>query len=156
MLTTLTSINLSRNNLKHIPGEIIFTLTSLELFDLSSQNQPIRQINDYAFDRESNKRPIKRVLLHNNSISVISKRAFCSKTSSKMPYVNIKELNLSENRVDAIDSCVFRQLAKGYAETNYTSKLKLYSKIILNPGVYKLLLNIFFQIKINEYFQDFQ
>lgn len=121
--------------LKHIPSEIIYTLDALELLDLSSQTYPIRHIDDYAFDRDSHKKPIKRILLYNNSISSIGKRAFCAHSSPRAPrqqLANIKEIDLSLNRLTSIDACVLRQLARGYQEPIYTSKLKLYAKLVLN------------------------
>ena len=128
----LTTVNLSGNMLKHIPSEIIYTLESLEVLDLSSQTHAIRRIDDYAFDRESHKKPLKRVLLHNNSISVIGKRAFCVRGSRRL-YANIKEIDLSSNSgLTHIDACVLRQLARGYSEPIYTSKLKLYSRVVLS------------------------
>lgn len=120
--------------LKHIPSDIIYTLDSLELLDLSSQTYPIRRIDDYAFDRHSHKKPIKRILLHNNSISVIANRAFCARSSRHSPrlYANIKEIDLSQNQIDSIDACILRQLARGISEPMYTSKMKLYAKVVLN------------------------
>lgn len=121
--------------LKHIPSEIIFTLESLELLDLSSQTYPIRRIDDYAFDRDSHKKPIKRILLHNNSISSIGKKAFCVRTTRHSPnrtHANIKEIDLSQNEISSLDACVLRQLARGISEPMYTSKLRLYAKVVLN------------------------
>lgn len=120
--------------LKHIPSEIIYTLSSLEVLDLSSQAYPIQRIDDYAFDRAYQKKPIKRIQLQNNSISTIGKRAFCVRGSGMRGrlYANIKELDLSHNELTSIDPCVMRQLAQGYSEPIYTSKLKLYTKVVLN------------------------
>lgn len=140
------TINLSRNNLKHIPSEIIYTLDSLELLDLSSQAHPIRRIEDFAFDRESHKRPIKRIALHNNSIAVIARRAFCARSNGgggggnkPVPrYANIKELDLTENALTSVDACVLRQLARGYSEPIYTSKLKLYARVLFGGSADEL------------------
>lgn len=134
-LSSLVSIDLSKNMLKHIPSEIIYTLESLELLDLSSQAYPIRRIDDYAFDRLSHKRPIKRILLYNNSIGAIGKRAFCAHSTARashQTHANIKEIDLSRNELASIDACVLRQLARGYSEPAYTSKMKLYARVVLN------------------------
>ena len=60
-LVNLIDINLSKNSLKHIPSKIIYTLINLEYLDLSSQSQLIKLIDDYAFDRESNIKSIKKI-----------------------------------------------------------------------------------------------
>jgi Leucine-rich repeat (LRR) protein len=132
-LVNLTFIDLSGNFLKHIPSKLLFHLVNLEQLDLSSQSQRITYIADYAFDRESNKKPIKKVILSNNSIETLSSRAFCSRSWLK-PYANVKEIDLNGNALRELNACLVRQLAKGYAEPVFTSKLRVYSKLILNTN----------------------
>ena len=50
-LTRLATVNLAKNYLKQIPSRLIFTLVNLERLDLSAQNQMIKEIEDFAFDR---------------------------------------------------------------------------------------------------------
>ena len=129
-LKSLLVLNLRQNSLKQIPSRIFFTLENLELVDLSSQRQQIKTINDYAFERYSNRKPIKKVLLNNNSISSITNRAFCSKLS-KWPYANLKEIDLSLNLITNVSACILRQLYKGFTEP-MIQRHKTMSKVILN------------------------
>ncbi|CAF0981398.1 unnamed protein product, partial [Brachionus calyciflorus] len=131
-LRNLLVLNLKRNSIKHIPSRIFYTLDNLERLDLSSQSQQLKFIGDYAFDRHSNRKPIKLILLNNNSISRIENRAFCSKFNKK-PYINVKEIDLSQNLLTKITSCIFRQLNKGFSDPSIgNTRQKIQSKIVLN------------------------
>ncbi|RNA10356.1 insulin-like growth factor-binding complex acid labile subunit [Brachionus plicatilis] len=129
-LKSLLVLNLKQNSLKHIPSRIFFTLENLDLVDLSSQRQEIKVLNNYAFDRYSNRKPIKKVLLNNNSIERIESRAFCSKLA-KRPYANLKEIDLSSNFVQSVSECILRQLFKGFTEP-MMPRHKVMTKVILN------------------------
>lgn len=129
-LKSLLVLNLRQNSLKHIPSRIFFTLENLEHVDLSSQRQKIKIINDYAFERYSNRKPIKKILLNNNSIASIGNRAFCSKLS-KWPYANLREIDLSSNLITNVSACILRQLYKGFTEP-MLQRHRIMSKVILN------------------------
>ena len=140
-LTRLATVNLAKNYLKQIPSRLIFTLVNLERLDLSAQNQMIKEIEDFAFDRQSNAQPIKKIDLSKNRIARIDNKAFCSRNRSH-PYVNIKELDLASNSLTSINSCVLRQMSKGYSEhqslilakiNNEETKLK--SKVSFKPTI---------------------
>ena len=132
-LVKLLYLDLSNNCLRHIPSKIFYSLLNLEILDLSSQQKPIKQIDDYAFDRLSNEKFMHKINLKNNEIKIIEKKAFCSKNSNQ-PYVNIKEIDLSENLITNLNACILRQLYKGYSLTTRTntkisaSRLKQQSK----------------------------
>jgi len=128
-LTNLVWIDLRQNNLKHIPSRIFYSLVNLEYLDLSSQL--IEKIDDYAFDRKSNSKVVQKIDLSNNRISRISNRAFCSK-NSRVNYVNLKEIDLSNSQLTLVNSCVLRQLAKGY---NDVQSVKSAQRTRVNPRV---------------------
>lgn len=111
-LTSLIELDLSYNFLKHIPSRIFYTLVRLDRLELSTQKIPIKSIENYAFDRKSNKHQISLISLKNNKISTISERAFCSKDKNH-PYLNIKEIDLSSNLVTRMSVCTIRQLYLG-------------------------------------------
>lgn len=119
----LTSITLSKNYLNHIPGKAFFMLNNLQRLDLSSQNQILKQIDNYAFDRQSSSLPIRRIDLSNNRISKIEEKAFCSRNRSH-PYINVKEIDLAANPLSNLNSCLVRQLATGFKD-HQQSKAKL-------------------------------
>ena len=112
-LKNLRVLILRKNNLMHLPSRIFYTLVNLEELDFSSQNKNVKKIEDYAFDRISNLKPINRIDLSNNFISIIENRAFCSKNYLR-PYANVKELDLMFNPLKNLNSCILRQLHKGY------------------------------------------
>ena len=112
-LKNLQVLILRQNNLMHIPSRIFYTLVNLEDLDFSGQNKHVKKIEDYAFDRVSNLKPIKRIDLSGNYISIIENRAFCSKNYLR-PYASVKELDLAFNPLKNINSCILRQLHKGY------------------------------------------
>lgn len=114
-LTRLTHLNLGKNFIKQIPTKIFYTLINLERVDLSAQNQMLKIIDDYSFDRQSNSRPIKKIDLSKNRIAKISNKAFCSMNESN-PFTNIKEIDLANNPLQNINSCILRQLSKGASE----------------------------------------
>jgi Leucine-rich repeat (LRR) protein len=120
----LTSISLSKNYLNHIPGKAFFMLNNLQRLDLSSQNQILKQIDNYAFDRYSSNLPIRRIDLSNNRISKIEEKAFCSRNRSN-PYINVKEIDLAANPLSILNVCLVRQLATGFKDPNQQSKAKL-------------------------------
>ena len=111
-LINLRELNLRNNHLKHIPSKIFYTLVNLNYLDLSSQKARLEKINNYAFDRISNKNTISFIDLTNNYIKSIDNLAFCS--LNKNHHVNIKRIDLQENNLKKINSCVMRQLANGY------------------------------------------
>lgn len=112
-LTKLVQIHLAKNYLKQIPPHVFYTLIELQRLDLSAQNQMLKEIDDYAFDRRSNSNQITKIDLSKNRISSISSKAFCSRNRSH-PYVNIKELDLALNPINGLKSCVLRQMAMGF------------------------------------------
>jgi hypothetical protein len=112
-LKNLRVLILRQNNLMHIPSRIFYPLVNLEELDFSRQNKYVKKIEDYAFDRVSNLKPIRRVDLSRNYISIIENRAFCSKNYLR-PYASIKELDLYLNPLKNLNSCIMRQLYKGY------------------------------------------
>ena len=116
-LTKLTQIHMAKNYLKQIPPRVFFTLIELQRLDLSAQNQMLKEIDDYAFDRRSNSRDITKIDLSKNRIASIGAKAFCSRNRSH-PYANIKELDLALNPISSINSCVLRQMAKGFVDFN--------------------------------------
>lgn len=106
-------------------------MENLEHLDLSSQTQQLKEISDYAFDRQSNRKPIRKIVLSNNNISKIDNRAFCSKYNNKKPYVNVREIDLSFNLLTRINSCILRQLAKGFSDPmQNSSKTKHFTKVL--------------------------
>jgi hypothetical protein len=124
-LTQLTQIHLAKNFLKIIPQNVFFTLIELQRLDLSSQNQALKQIDDYAFDRRANSREITKIDLSNNGITMIGNKAFCSRNRSHS-YINIKEIDLAQNPLlRSINSCILNQLAKGFSEFHGSSNLLL-------------------------------
>ena len=114
-LTRLNSLFLSKNFIKHIPSKAFFTLISLERLDLASQNQMLREIDDFAFDRQLNAVAIRKIDLSKNRITKLSNKAFCSKNRTH-PYANVKDLDLASNQLSGINACVLRQMSKGYDE----------------------------------------
>ena len=119
-LVKLTQINLAKNYLKQIPPRMFYTLVDLQRLDFSAQNQMLKQIDDYAFDRQSNAREITKIDLSKNRIGHIENKAFCSRNKSH-PYVNIREIDLALNPLSNINSCVLRQMAKGYKDAKVGS-----------------------------------
>lgn len=111
-LVNLVELNLSNNNFKLIPSRIFFTLVNLNHLNLSAQKPPIRVVDNYAFDRKSNRKPISLIDLSSNQIELITTRAFCSRASLSK-YVNINELDLTRNRLTSLDVCLVRQLSLG-------------------------------------------
>ena len=67
-LTRLSTLNLGKNYLKHIPSHIFVTLVNLDRLDLSAQNSMLKEIEDFAFDRSSNTQIIRRIDLSKNRI----------------------------------------------------------------------------------------
>jgi Leucine-rich repeat (LRR) protein len=132
-LTSLMTLNLRQNNIKHIPSKIFYTLVNLEQLDLSYQSQRLEQIDDYAFDRQSNRKTIKRVDLSSNRIVAIESRAFCSKNYYR-PFVNIKELDLSANPIKNVNSCLLRQLAKGFNDSSLPSRQRNPAKVVFKTS----------------------
>ena len=138
-LKQLQVLKLNRNNLKHIPSKLFFPLINLEQLELSSQKAKIERIEDFAFDRLSNERSIKRIDLSNNQISRVDNRAFCAKLKEPMlyksmpvkPYANIKEIDFSYNAITTINVCILRQLAKGYTEIRNVSRTQ---RVKLQPS----------------------
>lgn len=118
-MTKLTSLILKKNNIKHIPGRLVYSLINLDRLDLSAQNQFLKSVDDYAFDRQSNHHSIRKIDLSNNRITSIGSRAFCSRNQSH-PYANIKEIDLAANPLQSLNACVMRQLAKGYTTHHVT------------------------------------
>lgn len=118
-LVKLTQINLAKNYLKQIPAGMLYTLGDLQRLDFSAQNQMLKQIDDYAFDRQSSARAIAKIDLSKNRIGRMENRAFCSRNRSH-PYVNIKEIDLALNPLANVNSCVLRQMAKGYKDPKAT------------------------------------
>ena len=116
-LTKLTQIHMAKNYLKQIRPRQFFTLIDLQRLDLSSQNQMLKEIDDYAFDRRSNARDITKIDLSKNRITSLGAKVFCSRNQSR-PYANIKELDLAVNPISSINPCVMRQMAKGFADVN--------------------------------------
>lgn len=114
--TKLAQIHLAKNYVKQIPARFIFPLADLQRLDLSAQNQILKQIEDYAFDRRVNTRPIVKVDLSKNRIATIGAKAFCARNRSH-PYANVKELDLALNPLANVNACVLRQMAKGFSES---------------------------------------
>lgn len=119
-MTKLTSLILKKNNIKHIPSRLVYSLINLDRLDLSSQNQFLKSVDDFAFDRQSNHHSIRKIDLSNNRISTIGSRAFCSRNQSH-PYANIKEIDLAANPLQSLNACVMRQLAKGYTTQHHVT-----------------------------------
>lgn len=120
-LSKLIHVHLGKNFLKVLPANVFFSLVDLQRLDLSAQNQALRQIEDYAFDRRANSREIMKIDLSNNGITVIGNKAFCSRNRSHS-YVNIKEIDLAQNPLSRnINSCILNQLAKGFTEFHASS-----------------------------------
>jgi Leucine-rich repeat (LRR) protein len=124
-LTRLIHLNLGKNFIKQIPTKIFYTLINLERVDLSAQNQMLKIIDDYSFDRQSNSRPIKKIDLSKNRITKISNKAFCSMNESS-PYSNIREIDLANNPLQNVNSCILRQLSKGLSEQSSGSSGSLH------------------------------
>jgi Leucine-rich repeat (LRR) protein len=114
-LTRLATLNLGKNYIKHIPSLIFYRLVNLDRLDLSAQNQMLKEIDDYAFDRSSNAQTMRRVDLSKNRIARISNRAFCSRNHT-YPYVNVREIDLAANHLTGLNACILRQLSKGFSE----------------------------------------
>lgn len=127
-LARLKHLNLRKNHLKHVPSRMIFYLVNLERLDLSSQNQVLKQVEDYAFDRQSNAHTLAKVDLSNNRIMSIENKAFCSRNRSH-PYVNIKEIDLAGNPVQSINACILRQIAKGFHDIKHHHNHILRAKV---------------------------
>lgn len=83
------------------------------MLDLSGQQKVLKKIGNYAFDRVSNLKPIRRVDLSGNGIEMIGDLAFCSRNYLR-PYANVKEIDLRGNYLKKLNACVIRQLFKGY------------------------------------------
>jgi Leucine-rich repeat (LRR) protein len=118
-LTQLTQINLAKNYIKHIPSRLIFKQSMLERIDLSDQNQMLKSLDDYSFEREMNQNPIRRIDLSNNRISKIASKAFCTSrvlnNNGTNAYMNIKHLDISGNQLTSVlSACLWRQLSLGY------------------------------------------
>lgn len=103
---------------------------------MSSQKTRLEQIDNYAFDRRSGDTPISLLDLSNNHISEISDRAFC--TSHVNYHANIKVLDLQENNLQNLKSCVMRQLSIGYVE-GYKVLLKTSKSLNNNTNTHHLL-----------------
>ena len=111
-LKSLRVLNLRQNNMMHIPSRIFYSLVNLEDLDFSRQGQAIKQIADYALDRQSNVNAIRRVDLSGNRIQSIQNRAFCSKNYAR-PYANVREIDIGFNSIQKVNACIMRQLTKG-------------------------------------------
>jgi len=109
-------LNLGKNFLKQIPTRAFYTLSVLQRLDLSAQNQMLKEIDDYAFDRRgASSHQLVKIDLSKNLIGKIGSKAFCSRN---LTYVNIKELDLSLNPLSfGFKSwCALRQIAKGFVD----------------------------------------
>lgn len=84
---------------------------------MSSQNQILRQIESYAFDRRTNAHAIRRIDLSNNRIARVDEKAFCSRNRSR-PFINVKEIDLAANPIAGLNACLARQLALGFKDSN--------------------------------------
>ncbi len=116
-LRKLESLNLAKNFIKHIPAHIFYTLANLERVDLSDQNQMLRSIEDFSFDRQNNSITIKKIDLSKNRITKIGSKAFCSLNLAS-PYTNVKEIDLASNPLHSINPCVLRQLTRALNQHN--------------------------------------
>lgn len=67
-LPLLVKLTLTRNYLRHIPSGILAPLSYLESLDLSNQNDFLKTISDYAFDRTGNEKVPLKVDLSKNKI----------------------------------------------------------------------------------------
>lgn len=112
-LTQLRALYLSKNYIRQIPTRAFYSLVNLDRLDLSNQNQQLREIEDFAFDRQSNSVHIRKVDLSKNRIAKLGNKAFCSKNKTH-PYANVKDIDLAGNQLINLYSCVFRQMSKGY------------------------------------------
>jgi hypothetical protein len=81
----------------------------------------IKRIDAYAFDRQSNAHPIRKIDLSKNNIAEIDNKAFCS-LNELSPFVSIKEIDLALNALTQIQSCVFWQMFKGISKHNMFQK----------------------------------
>lgn len=116
-LKQLAQLELAKNLIKHIPPKLFYSLVSLDRLDLSDQkNHLLKEIGDYWFQRESNDVPIRKIDLSNNGIAKMRNKAFCDKSS--VPYARIERIDLSNNPLGKIDSCILSQLAKGFEQKN--------------------------------------
>lgn len=123
----LSSLSLCKNYLNQIPSKALFSLNHLQRLDLSSQNQILRQIDNYAFDRQSSQYAIRRIDLSNNRIAKIEDKAFCSKNKTA-PFINVKELDLAANPLSSLNSCLARQLSNGLKDPQQ-SRVKIAFKV---------------------------
>ena len=117
-LTQLTQLILAKNFIKHIPSRLFLKQSILERIDLSDQNQMLKSLDDYTFEREMNQNPIRRVDLSKNRITSISNKTFCTSrildNDGTNSYVNIKDLDISNNPLTSIiNACIWRQLSLG-------------------------------------------
>jgi Leucine-rich repeat (LRR) protein len=112
-LTRLTTLSLSKNYVKQVPTRALHPLVSLEWLDLAAQNQMLREIDDHAFDRQSNAVALRKVDLSRNRIARIATKAFCSRNHLH-PYANIRNIDLTGNQLTGLNACVLRQISSSY------------------------------------------
>jgi Leucine-rich repeat (LRR) protein len=114
-LTRLNALYLSKNYIKQVPTRALYPLVSLERLDLAAQNQMLREIDDHAFDRQSNAVALRKVDLSKNRIARVASKAFCSKNRTH-PYANVKDIDLAGNQLTSLSACVLRQMSRGYED----------------------------------------
>ena len=115
-LVNLQTLDLNKNNFNHVPSAAIFPLGNLKRLYFAGQNQILKAIENYAFDRMPGSALLEKIDLSKNNIATISDKAFCS-LSEQYPQVAIEEIDLGENKLTTLNACVVRQLAKGLKQS---------------------------------------
>lgn len=111
---------LNNNYLNKVPN--ITTLNKLKILDLSNQNGNLKEIQNYAFERDKQLLSPLSIHLDLNEIEIIHDRAFCNRHS------NISEINnleLSYASAKRMEKCILKQLSS-----------LMSSRVSLNIGLY--------------------
>ena len=103
--TNLAVLLLGSNYLKTVPS--IRNLLKLKIIDVSNQNNQLKNIHGYAFERNS--RPINpmNVNLGSNDIDTFDRRSFCSRNSNA---TEILALDVSFESMKNFNKCLLKQL----------------------------------------------
>lgn len=159
-LNSLFFLNLASNYLNRIPN--IKNLTNLAMLDISNQNEQLKSINSYAFERVENRYASFYLNLDGNSIDSFGNRSFCSNYQNSIRFGN---LEITAHSLTNLHRCMLTQFKSDIPDvkpiiqvTNFTEKYNNLCSCSFRSFVRSL--NIEFKIdctnpcEINEHFES--